>query len=115
MPQGGEGQRNPWTNFSLSGLTGGDVNISDPGDWAAFPNTGYRFYCSGTSGITTWYAASNRREPGGTLLYEGMWGSYWSSSLNTANVHTLTFNRTSVYIPGGDPRANGFSVRCIRE
>lgn len=115
VPKSGEKQRNPWINFSRSGFTGGGVNISDPGDWAAIPNTGYRFYCSGVSGITAWYPASNRRQPEGTLLYEGKWGSYWSSSLNATNVHTLTFNQTSVYLPGSDARTAGFSVRCVRE
>lgn len=41
-------------------------------------------------------------------------GGYWSNSVNSANAFYLYFNNENAQIYS-DPRANGFSVRCIKD
>ena len=49
----------------------------------------------------------------GSLLDVGTWGNYWSSTVNSTNARYLYFGSTSATI-GSSVRANGASVRCIK-
>jgi hypothetical protein len=44
----------------------------------------------------------------------GTYGSYWSSSVNGADAGSLNFNSSSAIVRGSN-RANGFSVRCLKD
>lgn len=53
----------------------------------------------------------------GALIHVGTEGDYWSSSpysSSSTGAGHLGFNSTAVYPQGGSSRANGFSVRCVR-
>ncbi len=55
------------------------------------------------------------RVDNGSLGYAGSFGSYWSSTAySDANAYLLDFN-SGGFAPGtsGNPRRNGFSVRCV--
>ena len=58
--------------------------------------TGYRFYADGSFSLV------------------GSWGYYWTSTTNGQNSQNLFFN-SSGYSMLTNPRAIGFSVRCIKD
>lgn len=48
------------------------------------------------------------------IIYDNLFGYYWSSSANTTDSSSFSFSSTSLYTNSNDYRANWFSVRCIR-
>jgi uncharacterized protein (TIGR02145 family) len=58
--------------------------------------------------------AGNRVNSNGSLLNVGNFGSCWSSTVNGTNSKDLVFNSSSASMGNGS-RANGFSVRCIKD
>ena len=50
----------------------------------------------------------------GTLVYVGSNGRYWTSTVNGPYARSLHFD-SSTTIMGTNPRADGLSVRCIKE
>ena len=50
----------------------------------------------------------------GSLLYVGSGGRYWSSTVVGISARRLYFNSSNAIMLAGN-RANGFSVRCIKE
>lgn len=59
--------------------------------------------------------AGNRNNSSAALNNQGSNGNYWSSSPNGANAYNLNFNASSVNPANNNNRANGFSVRCIKD
>lgn len=59
-------------------------------------------------------AAGFRHYSNGALLYVGINGLYWSSSISGTTARRLFFNSSNA-IMSGQGRAYGFSVRCIKE
>ena len=55
-----------------------------------------------------------RNGSSGGLMKVGSNGFYWSSSVSGTNAERLYFTSSSAFL-GGNPRANGLSVRCIKE
>ncbi len=59
--------------------------------------------------------AGNRDNGGGTLNNQGANGNYWSSSVTGINANNLNFNSGGVNPANNNNRANGFSVRCVKD
>ena len=59
--------------------------------------------------------AGNRDNGNGTLNNQGSNGNYWSSSVTGTNAFYLNFNSGSVNPANTNNRANGFSVRCVKD
>ncbi len=59
--------------------------------------------------------AGNRNNSSAALNNQGSNGNYWSSSPNGTNAYNLNFNSSSVNPANNNNRANGFSVRCIKD
>ena len=58
--------------------------------------------------------AGYRNSASGGLINVGSNGFYWSSSVSGTNAERLYFTSFSAFL-GGNPRANGLSVRCIKD
>lgn len=58
--------------------------------------------------------AGYRYHANGTISYAGSYGNYWSATVNNTDVRYLAFNNNIVNIYSNH-RANGFSVRCIKD
>lgn len=63
--------------------------------------------------ITT--LGGNRNNSDATLNNQGSNGNYWSSSPNGTNAYNLNFNSGGVNPANNNNRANGFSVRCVKD
>jgi len=59
--------------------------------------------------------AGNRNNSDATLNNQGSNGNYWSSSPNGTNAYNLNFNSGGVNPANNNNRANGFSVRCVKD
>lgn len=62
----------------------------------AFPLAGFRDYSNGS------------------LVFVGTYGYYWSSTVSATNARNLNFNSSNANM-NPNARANGFSVRCLKE
>ena len=58
--------------------------------------------------------AGNRNNSNATLNNVGSNGNYWSSTVSGTNARNLNFNSTGANMNTNN-RANGFSVRCIKD
>ena len=58
--------------------------------------------------------AGNRNNSNGSLNNVGSNGNYWSSTVNGTNSRNLNFNSGNANMNNNN-RANGFSVRCIKD
>jgi uncharacterized protein (TIGR02145 family) len=61
-----------------------------------------------------WPVAGYRGLSSGSLYGVGTFGYYWSSTVSGATSRTLYFDGSGANMNGND-RANGFSVRCLKE
>jgi len=59
--------------------------------------------------------AGNRNNSNAGLNNQGSNGNYWSSTPNGINANNLNFNATGVNPANNNNRANGFSVRCVKD
>ena len=59
--------------------------------------------------------AGNRDNSNGSLNNQGANGNYWSSSVTGTNAFNLNFNSGGVNPANNNNRANGFSVRCVKD
>ena len=59
--------------------------------------------------------AGNRDNSSAALNNQGSNGNYWSSSPNGTNAYNLNFNSSNVNPADNNNRANGFSVRCLKD
>ena len=59
-------------------------------------------------------SAGNRNRINGLLNNQGTNGNYWSSSVSGTIARYLYFNSTAANT-NNDTRANGFSVRCLKD
>jgi len=60
-------------------------------------------------------AVGLRNNSDGSLNNNGTWGYYWSSDYyNSTNAYNMYFNSSSVNTDWNN-KANGFSVRCVRQ
>ena len=59
-------------------------------------------------------SAGNRNRINGLLNNQGTNGNYWSSTVSGTNARNLNFNST-VANTNNNNRANGFSVRCLKD
>ena len=60
------------------------------------------------------YLSRSGRIDGGSLLFAGSNGRYWSSTVySSESARNLSINATSVYPEGNGNRYNGFSLRCV--
>ena len=55
-----------------------------------------------------------RNHNNGSLNNVGSNGNYWSSSVSGTNARNLNFNSSNANMNSNN-RANGFSVRCIKD
>ncbi|MEI7621266.1 MAG: hypothetical protein WCJ51_01905, partial [Candidatus Moraniibacteriota bacterium] len=112
-------QNNPCpTGFRLP--TGGtytgipDGNGVIQGEWAHLINlAGITNYTTAASSVLH-LPAAGYRSTGGTLNYQGSYGFYWSSSPYSTYAYYLYFDSGSVNPTSIGNRANGFSVRCLK-
>ena len=58
--------------------------------------------------------AGYRNHNNGTLNNAGSNGNYWSSTVNGSNSRNLNFNSGNANM-NNNYRANGFSVRCLKD
>ncbi len=58
--------------------------------------------------------AGGRRISSGTIDVVGVFGFYWSSTIDSAGSRGLIFNNSIANVDG-DVRASGRSVRCIKD
>lgn len=58
--------------------------------------------------------SGNRSSSGGTLFNAGIFGVYWSSTVNGAEARLIAFNNSDVNVYTSY-RAYGLSVRCIKD
>ena len=58
--------------------------------------------------------AGYRNNSTGALTNVGSNGNYWSSTVSGTNARNLNFNSSNANMNSNN-RANGFSVRCIKE
>jgi uncharacterized protein (TIGR02145 family) len=58
--------------------------------------------------------AGYRSRSSGSLANVGTYGYYWSSTVSGANSRGLYFNSSNAYMVD-DFRADGFSVRCLKD
>jgi len=58
--------------------------------------------------------AGNRNNFDGSVNNEGSNGNYWSSTVNDINAWNLNFNSDNANMNNNN-RANGFSVRCLKD
>jgi uncharacterized protein (TIGR02145 family) len=58
--------------------------------------------------------AGNRNNSNGTLNNVGSNGNYWSSTVDGTNARNLNFNSSNANMNSNN-RANGFSVRCLKD
>ncbi|MDO5968533.1 hypothetical protein Q4Q35_01820, partial [Flavivirga aquimarina] len=58
--------------------------------------------------------AGNRNNSNGSLNNVGSNGNYWSSTVSGTNARNLNFNSSNANMNSNN-RANGFSVRCLKD
>jgi len=58
--------------------------------------------------------AGYRNYNNGSLNNAGSNGNYWSSTVNGSNARNLNFNSSNANMNNNN-RANGFSVRCLKD
>lgn len=58
--------------------------------------------------------AGNRNNSNGSLGNVGSNGNYWSSTVDGTNSRNLNFNSSDANMNSNN-RANGFSVRCLKD
>ena len=59
--------------------------------------------------------AGNRNNSTASLNNQGSNGNYWSSSPSGTNASNLIFNATNVNPANANNRANGLTVRCLKD
>jgi len=59
-------------------------------------------------------AGDNRNYSSGSLNNVGSNGKYWSSTISGTNARNLNFNDSNANMNNNN-RANGFSVRCLKD
>jgi len=57
----------------------------------------------------------NRLRAGGAVNSEGSYGYYWSGSVSGSDARGLFFGSSATYLDYTSNRANGFSVRLIKD
>ena len=60
-------------------------------------------------------AAGNRNNSDASLNNLGANGNYWSSSVTGTNAFNLNFNSSAVNPANNNNRANGLTVRCLKD
>jgi len=61
-------------------------------------------------------AVGYRRNSDGALNNNGTNGYYWASEQSSStNAYNMNFNSSSVGVNSNNNKANGFSVRCVRQ
>ena len=79
-------------------------------------NLGMTFFGVFCSDQTVWYPASGYRDDGGSLNFVGSRGYSWSATPNINNAYRLFFINSGNFFPSSsNRRADGVSVRCVRE
>ena len=58
--------------------------------------------------------AGNRNNSNATLNNTGSNGNYWSATVNGTNANNRNFNSSGIN-SNSNNRANGFSVRCLKD
>lgn len=83
-------------NIEISSWTGGSNYIGAIQSACKLPAAGFRNYSAGS------------------LVSVDSNGRYWSSTISGTNVRGLSFSSSNAYMDNNN-RANGFSVRCLRD
>jgi hypothetical protein len=112
--------RSPQNNNLWQGVSG--INNPCPSGWRIPTNTEWSAEISSWSTQNYYGAfasplkltASGYRNTGGTLWYEGGYGEYWSSTVNSTNVYNMTIYASGAGT-GTANRGYGYSVRCIMD
>ena len=68
-----------------------------------------------TNSVITITFAGNRNWNTGYYNNQGANGNYWSSSPSSSNAFNLNFNSSTLNPSNTNNRANGFSVRCLKQ
>ena len=105
VPDGGYGDQNIW---SESGFDEVPASFDSSTDCMTFPNNGTNLY---------YPASGSRSDIDGSLSNVGNDGYYWSASPSSNYAYRLYFSYNGYVDPSnyGNYRANGGSVRCLRE
>ena len=107
-----DGWRVP-TSAELSNL------ISNYSSWTTNDEQ-YGYWFSGSASYSAsvsriFFPAAGNRSDGGSAYSRGHIGLYWSSRPRYERAYFLDFNNGSVFLNYYYYRANGYSVRCVRE
>ncbi|WP_298062225.1 hypothetical protein [uncultured Rikenella sp.] len=108
VPKNGKEQASLWSAFTMAN---GPWNGTDVG-----PSGGRTWSAPETYGGSAWYPATGMRYPSTGTFYESGNGHFiWYSGTNGTEGNDSGFYLGIFYVAADDPRAFGFSVRCVRE
>lgn len=106
-----------WSNFCFY-VPGQEYPLSNasPSEYVSGPEAGHHYYCTGTSGVTTWYPAMGGRDyRDGRYWLVSNWGMYWTSTIMDYVSYSLHLSYKYTYIDANYQRAYALPVRCVRE
>jgi len=83
------------------------TNVDASGNWTS--------YNGSWSSALKIHAAGYLSNADGSLSYRGGYGSYWSSAQSSATNGSFLFISSNTSATGGNSKAFGFSIRCIRD
>jgi uncharacterized protein (TIGR02145 family) len=96
----------PWSCITTSSYVSWSSSVG------TFANNGVAIVSIGNS---FWPAAGSRAYSVGSQYSAGSLGYYWSASPNSSYGYLMGFDSSGMYPTSGNRRANGFSVRCVKE
>jgi uncharacterized protein (TIGR02145 family) len=116
---------NDWRSTQNNNLWQGVSGINNPcptgfriptqSEWAALVSAaGITNYSTAWSSTLKLTAAGFRGGSDGSLSYQGAYGNYWSSSVTGTYAFNLFFY-SGGFSPDSHHRANGLSVRCVKD
>ena len=109
---------NAFTGFTADGQNGGTMNVDGTDNWPTFQNNfGHNFWTSSSKTATINFPASGYRiSSGGSLIYVGRAGFYWSAvPNNTSDGCDLNFDSGYVGPLYYNDRTCGFAARPVSE
>uniref|UniRef100_UPI00404783AC hypothetical protein n=1 Tax=Shewanella sp. TaxID=50422 RepID=UPI00404783AC len=113
-----------WRSTTNDLLWQGEYGINNPcpsgfrvptkAEWEAERNSWVGAGSVGAFGSLKLTMAGRRDESPGTFASIGTWGGYWSSTINSTKADRISFDNNGWGLQE-KPRAQGLSVRCIKD
>ena len=91
--------------------------LASIGNANSYDNSGGLFKVNAENGYPQLIlpAVGYRIHTDGSSYNQGSLGNYWSSTASSGPLANNVFFTTTALLTGGSPRANGFTIRCIKE